>query len=508
MASQRRHKHKYRDARDGHKSKPYSQQSSLQTKSGGPGQSLRNAILLRQRVVIVGGNVQGLVLGMILERIGIDYLILERSFNHGITAGVQVLGAFALNLFEMLGILGQIKDAASELHRMRIWTESGVPQAEADFTGAEERFSHNGAVVSCRVLQDLMRAEIPEHKMKDGKEVTGYEQDADEVRVLCSDGSVYRGVILVGCDGVQSTVRRLLHEESGADLPARDRVQSRRTCIVTGATRTLDGTTLLDPDSLQNLFELEYANNQVVIGQSTPYVAWMLPIPNEPRISWMITYNQPVDSLPAFDDDNEPGPDSMDRPSVGQEFLSQVRQENEDSNVVSVESRVHMGDILDQTDPHDIRVVQNQRRLYDMWFKGRVVLAGDACHALVPGGGQGVLQAMLDAYSLAPLIKHALLSSLDIAGEGQLEHISVAFECYKRERYDIARDAVEASTNLSQLLTQQQGPSFDQQQPQMPGQFHIDFAFDFFPGWLQRYAERRPFGQDEDENENEDEDEL
>ncbi|KAF9180541.1 hypothetical protein BGZ50_006157 [Haplosporangium sp. Z 11] len=209
---------------------------------------------------------------MILQRIGIDYLILERSFRHGIAAGVTVLGAFALNLFEMLGILDQIKDAAVELHRMRIWTESGVPQAEADFTGAEERFSHNGVVVSCRILQDLMRAEIPEHKMKDGKEVTGYVQDADEVRVLCSDGSVYQGVILVGCDGIQSTVRRLLHEESGADLPARDRIQSRRTCTITGATRSLDGTTLLDPDSLQNIFELDYANNQVVIGQSTPYV--------------------------------------------------------------------------------------------------------------------------------------------------------------------------------------------------------------------------------------------
>ena len=70
-------------------------------------------------------------------------------------------------------------------------------------------------------------------------------------------------------------------------------------------------------------------------------------MPNEPRISWMITYNRPVDSLPAFVDDNEPGPDSIDRPSVGQEFLSQVRQENEDSNVVSsVESRVHMGDSM------------------------------------------------------------------------------------------------------------------------------------------------------------------
>lgn len=109
---------------------------------------------------------------------------------------------------------------------------------------------------------------------------------------------------------------------------------------------------------------------------------------------------------------------------------------------------------------------------------------------------------MLDAYSLAPLIKHALLAAGgDATGETQLEHLTLAFEGYYRERHDIARNAVAGSENLGRLFSQQPPPEQQMQQsvPPSSGQpqplnitqsFHFDFAFDFFPAWLQRYAER------------------
>ncbi|KAG0199750.1 hypothetical protein BGX28_007012 [Mortierella sp. GBA30] len=373
------------------------------------------------------GNIQGLILGLILQRLGVNYLILERACHYGIFAGTTVIGSFALNLFEMLGILDQIKSVSTEFHRMKIWTEQGTAQAEADFTGAQARYSHNGIVVSCRVLQDLLRSEIPAEKLVDNKDVVRYEQDLDEVRVFCRDESVYRGVILVGCDGHQSTIRRLLHEEQDLEISDGDRIPLRRTCDVIGATRLLHGSTLLDPDTLQNVFDLDYGNCQTILGQSTPYSCWMTPVPNEARISWMITYNRAQAGAHSIHGGDGLEPDSMDRTNLEQAFLDQ----------------------------------------------------------LVPGGGQGILQVMLDAYSLAPLIKHALVVSGDATGETQLEQISIAFECYYRERHDIARNAVDASANLGRLFSQQPN------QPGQPSQsFQFDFAFDFFPAWLQQYAER------------------
>ncbi|KAG9325451.1 hypothetical protein KVV02_004764 [Mortierella alpina] len=495
MSTPRRHKNRPS------KQHPTPYASTPRKSTRNPHDRSSNQLLFRHRVLIVGGNIQGLILGLILQRLGINYLILERSCRYGISSGTTVIGSFALNLFEMLGIVDQIKSVSTELHRMKIWTENGAPQAEADFTGAEARYSHNGIIVSCRVLQDLLRAQIPTNRVVDGKELAQYEQDLDEVRVTCTDGSVFRGVILVGCDGHQSSVRKLLHEEQDVRLSAADRAQLSGTCNVIGATRPLHGSTLLDPDTLQSVFDLDYGNNQVVFGQSTPYSCWLLPMPNEPRISWMITYNRPPNGAPSFFDGDGLEPDSRHRENLEQVFLDQVRQ----------------AILLDQTDPEDMRKVPNEGRFYDMWYSGRVVLAGDACHALVPGGGQGILQAMLDAYSLAPLIKHALLAGEDATGETQLEHITLAFEGYYRERHDIARNAVVGSENLGRLFSQQPPPPSSssvsssaplqeqQQQQQQPppssssGQsevlnitqsFHFDFAFDFFPAWLQQYAER------------------
>ena len=261
-----------------HKNKPSKHWQTPNPYTSTPRKSTRqhhdrstSQLLFRHRVLIVGGNIQGLILGLILQRLGINYLILERSCRYGISSGTTVIGSFALNLLEMLDILDQIKSVSTELHRMKIWTENGAPQAEADFTGAEARYAHNGIVVSCRVLQDLLRAQIPTNRVVDGKELARYEQDLDEVRVTCTDGSVFRGVILVGCDGHQSKVRRLLHEEQDFRLSAVDRAQLNGTCNVIGATRPLHGSTLLDPDTLQSVFDLDYGNNQVVFGQSTPY---------------------------------------------------------------------------------------------------------------------------------------------------------------------------------------------------------------------------------------------
>jgi hypothetical protein len=113
---------------------------------------------------------------------------------------------------------------------------------------------------------------------------------------------------------------------------------------------------------------------------------------------------------------------------------------------------------------------------------------------------------MLDACSLAPLIQHALVTSGGTSGSEQLQHISIAFESYYRERHEIARTAVEGSTDLSRLMalhfTHEPASLAYLQDPNQPlvvspsGQPvlvmappNIDLEFDFFPAWLQRYAE-------------------
>lgn len=116
------------------------------------------------------------------------------------------------------------------------------------------------------------------------------------------------------------------------------------------------------------------------------------------------------------------------------------------------------------------------------------------------------LQAMLDACSLAPLIQHALVTSGNTSGAEQLRHITIALESYYRERHEIARTAVEGSADLSRLMAlhfaHEPASLMFLQDPNQPVMIspsgqpilfmappNIDLEFDFFPAWLQRYAE-------------------
>ncbi|KAF9897640.1 hypothetical protein BX616_005233, partial [Lobosporangium transversale] len=54
-------------------------------------------------VLIVGGGIGGLMLGIMLERAGIDYQILERSPEHRPLGSAISLNGTVLRLFEQLG---------------------------------------------------------------------------------------------------------------------------------------------------------------------------------------------------------------------------------------------------------------------------------------------------------------------------------------------------------------------------------------------------------------------
>ncbi|KAF9921139.1 hypothetical protein FBU30_008875 [Linnemannia zychae] len=448
-------------------SKPYTSSSSYRTKTycstapKAPINSRKRTQYQRQRILIVGGGVHGLVLAILLQRLGIDYLILEKSCEHRMPSGI-VLGSFAINLLEMLGLVDQVKAHATDVHRMKIWRENGTIQAEMDFSGAAARYSHNGVAIVGKVLYDILLAQVPRHK------------------------------ILFGCDGVNSVIRKLLYQEQTTRPSVEDCKPDKRTCNIIGVTRVLDNMTILDPDTQQDVFEMNYINTQVVLGQNAPFACWMAPLPKERRISWMITYHR-LDDEPAQHPD-ELEPDSMDRPDVEQE------------DYYCPFGNGQLGELLDQSDPDHIYPVLNEKRSYDIWFNGRVVLGGDACHRLVPGAGQGALQAMLDACSLAPLIRHALVASGDATGAEQLENITIALNSYYRERNEIARSSVEGSTDLSRMMAlhfaHEPANLIYMQDPSQPlvlspsGQPilymappNIDLEFDFFPEWLQRYAE-------------------
>ncbi|KAF9278169.1 hypothetical protein BGZ68_008744, partial [Mortierella alpina] len=64
------------------------------------------------RVLIVGGGIGGLVLAILLQRAGIDYVVLEQSVLIRPIGSVVALNAVVLPLMEQLGLLEEIEGLA------------------------------------------------------------------------------------------------------------------------------------------------------------------------------------------------------------------------------------------------------------------------------------------------------------------------------------------------------------------------------------------------------------
>lgn len=88
---------------------------------------------------------------------------------------------------------------------------------------------------------------VPHENIHMGKNIVSFSQDNDAVVVTCEDGAEFRGDILVGADGVYSSVRRNMYAQmmqnpsKEAQLPESDKEQLSftSTCLV-GQTAPLD----------------------------------------------------------------------------------------------------------------------------------------------------------------------------------------------------------------------------------------------------------------------------
>lgn len=166
------------------------------------------------RVIVAGGGIGGLAAALALVRQGFEVLVLEQAPEIGeIGAGIQ-LGPNAFHAFDALGI-------GEKARRRAVYTESIVMHDAVDesLVGRVEtgeafraRFANPYAVIH-RV--DVHRS-LLEGAQETGRvqfltrtRVESVKQDNDGVTVGDQTGKLYRGVALIGADGVRSVVREI-----------------------------------------------------------------------------------------------------------------------------------------------------------------------------------------------------------------------------------------------------------------------------------------------------------
>ena len=158
------------------------------------------------RVLIVGGGIAGLALARALQERGVTVEIVERKPEWPSSGAGLYLPGNAVRGLDELGLGAEIAARAHPIERQRFLDHRGRLLAEVEVDGFWDGVGVCVAMPRA-ALHEALREGIPV-PARLGTALTGLE-NGDAPRVRLSDGSSHSYDLVVGADGVHSTVRRL-----------------------------------------------------------------------------------------------------------------------------------------------------------------------------------------------------------------------------------------------------------------------------------------------------------
>ncbi|WCE03096.1 UbiH/UbiF family hydroxylase [Pseudoxanthomonas sp. JBR18] len=169
----------------------------------------------RSDVVVVGGGVVGAACALALAAQDLDVTLVEGQAPTPWSATVPDLRVYAFApdnaaLLERLGVWAQVRDTrAQPYRRMRVWDAAGGGELtfDADRLGRRQL----GWLVEHALLADRLWAALPAAgvQVRCPARVEAMDQDADSVRLRLDDGMRLEARLAVAADGAASTLRAL-----------------------------------------------------------------------------------------------------------------------------------------------------------------------------------------------------------------------------------------------------------------------------------------------------------
>ncbi|KAG0219279.1 hypothetical protein BGX33_003826 [Mortierella sp. NVP41] len=410
----------------------------------------------RPRVIIVGAGLGGLMMGILLDRMGVPYHIYERALE------VKPLGN-VLQLLDQLGFLEEVHSISIPSEISLIYSEDLQMMADIGGRGFENLSGYSTIFFARPDMYRLIRSKVPSERISMGKKVISVVNNPEDVKIICSDGTSYDGDILVGADGAYSTIRQYMHEEMAKEGTLSHADSQDLTVPYVCMVGT---TTPRDPKKYPELKD-SVAHLHHVIGNSTRYSWTTITIPKN-RICWsvMAQVKNESEASQLRANNTEWGPEAAE---------SMIKEVHE----FPIKLGGVLGEIIDATPSDSVSKVMLEEKLFEQWSHGRAVLIGDACHKMLPTSGQGAINAMQDALILA----NCIYDLEDLTPSS----LTTAFKDYQDQRYEhaklcIATSKINAKISSGQTLVER---------------ITRYLVFNFVPKWVQvktftRHLDYRP----------------
>jgi len=310
----------------------------------------------KNKILIAGGGIGGITALLALRQRGIDAELFEQAAAFGqVGAGLQVSGN-ATKILRALGLGEALARVAyyPQGRDYRAW-DSGdrlyyTPLGER----AETRFGAPYYTAHRADLLDVLLGGLGTQGFRLGCRIERFEQDDNSVTLHLADGSTATGDVLIGADGIHSTVRGQMF---GTELPR-----------YTGNV------------AWRGLVPAERVAHLDVAG------VWMGP--NRSIVQYYIAAGKTFNWI---------GISRSEQPAR-ESWLAEGRIEDALAEYAGWNDTIRS--IIAAT-PRVLRQALYDREPLPDWRIGRVVLLGDAAHPMMPFYAQGAAQSIEDAYVLA-----------------------------------------------------------------------------------------------------------
>jgi salicylate hydroxylase len=157
-------------------------------------------------MTVIGAGMAGLTFSALLDRAGVTVPVLEQaSALDEIGAGIQ-LTPRTMSLLDRFGIREELLEMGVEPMAREIRTWNGQPIARTELGNwCTDRYGAPYLTIHRADLQRALLRQAPEVSL--GTRVTGIESWPERIRTTLADGTERDQSLLVGADGIRSTVR-------------------------------------------------------------------------------------------------------------------------------------------------------------------------------------------------------------------------------------------------------------------------------------------------------------
>ncbi len=340
----------------------------------------------QRRAIVIGGSMSGLLSGLLLRRAGWAVNIYERVDSELSGRGAGIVAQY--ELIARLKALGLKTD------------ELGVAITTRKILDRNGRLTHAfecpQVLTAWERVYRLLRDAFPPAHYHRGRGLSRFTQDTEQVTAHFSDGEKVVADLLVGADGIRSTVR----QQAAPDV----------TPLYAGysAWRALIAESAFAPDVHRDLFAfmtftlppgeqfLGYPvagpDNDLRPGHRRFNVVWYRPADEKTKLPWLLT-----------DERGQRHTISIPPPLIRRDAIAEMRADAE--RLLGPQFR-QVVKLIDEPILQPIYDLESPRMAF-----GRVAIAGDAAFVARPHVAAGVSKAADDAAALA----EALNAESDVA---------------------------------------------------------------------------------------------